>query len=275
MDSVDSVVVKSLRDADPKVFDEAVAAFGANNVQEFFFAANHTSALRQLARQRPRRPYPKLVAQALSDFMPSFVKVFRNLRNQNYGFHYGLGFEPSESMLGLRLSDHFAPGKRYPDIAARTVAVFSFDLFYNDRGRPSAVLGSMQGGRNEEVEKFKKLTGKSPLDFFTSAFKKAFPARSRLLAQNINHAPFRRERLNDTTLATKLFHDGKIAHDELIDFCIAKSSSNPEPAKVRKLVDEEKAGIESRGSGMHKAAFKKAGFDVRSKTMLWRLRQRR
>ncbi|MFA4907041.1 MAG: hypothetical protein WC602_02090, partial [archaeon] len=145
------------------------------------------------------------------------------------------------------------------------------------KGKPSAVLGSMQGKNLDYINEFRKKTGMNPLDFFLRSFKKEFSGKGETLAINPKFHYYKRY-LQDVVVANSMLQRKKLTEAERE----AVSWSKYEDLKplidsatldnAIKKVSAEKRRIVTDGTGMHKAALKKAGF-VKSRSRYWRLRK--
>lgn len=174
-------------------------------------------------------------------------------------------------------------------------ANLEFGLFFNEKQEPCVIFGSMQGHSREAVEEFKGKTGQNILEFFADKFKKAFP-KSRLFALNPKfhyyQAPHR------GVVLGKLKDKGQISREEMFSYRLATEhldKHGPQflrphfPAaiagvpeyinleavrKVHPLVQQRIHDIITTETGMHKAAYKKAGFQ-QSEQKLWPLKRAR
>jgi hypothetical protein len=108
------------------------------------------------------------------------------------------------------------------------------------------------------------------LDFFVEAFKEAFPGKRQVVALNVRRHPYRK--LQDHFVISAMESRGKISGRGKELFLFGEGGERGLEG-VRAGLRAEKERITRETAGMHKAAFKKAGFGTRSKSRLWRLKK--
>ena len=132
-------------------------------------------------------------------------------------------------------------------------------------------MGNFQGGRKEFIEEFKARMGKPVLNFFVDAFKKGFPGETQLIALNPKFHYYSRP-LDERVVASSMQYRGRLSEKEYNAFRdylhLGKNTKTAD--KVSEKVSEEIERIRTDLTGMHKSAFKKAGFKP-AKGKHWRL----
>ena len=244
--------------------ESAVREIGPENTKEFIRGFYLFSARRQKIKAIRRKIIPmESEAGIVLEFLPKIAKVIRNPWIEKKGFSVSFGFSRGDTPFKALL-EIVRGGK-----TGHTAANFTFDLFYNAKGKPSAVLGSMQGGDLNDINDFRIRTGMNPLDFFLRSFKKGFSGKGETLAINPKFHGYRKP-LKDYVVANSMAGRKKLTEKERdsLEFddypWLKKTAAEKVSAEKRRIVTD--------GTGMHKAALKKAGF-LKNRSRYWRLRK--
>lgn len=256
------------------------------------------SAYRQLARQQKRfGGRSNVLFSFLRQFIPRLRTLFSDplLARAGYQLVYTTGGDAP-----------FSSGVELQEVSAKRgafFASFNFDFYFNKNKQPSVVLGNFQGHHKKSIDDFRERMGASPLDYFLSRFTRAFQNPSQRVVLNPRFHNYRKP-LNLYTVALSMVGAGKISEIDARYFIsrdfIERIERHPGDAdvinryftaqfgiaipaqeipayekrnkEVALLVKEEMERIPREATGMHKAAFKKAGFRL-SKSRFFRTKE--
>ena len=265
-------VSKGVRKHDLEVVERAAGEIGAQWTSELINYLHISTAYRQLGKKpfsklgQTRKHFRSKMIALLEAFTPHLAKLANStlLQKKGYSIRLGQGEYPISFSISL-------------EEGRSQIGRFNFDLFFNRQLKPSAVLGSFQGGHKAKVQEFKRRTHKSALDFFASSFRNAFRGQRQLLALNPRRHPYR-VKPNLYPLANSMAYRGKLTQEEAkayreYDAGLRKRTSKKLQAVIDK-VKAERQRIVTETTGMHKAVYKKAGFK-KSKSRLWRLQRKK
>lgn len=263
---------------------------GPKNAMEFLRESQASSASRQLSKRRLLKPsadgHEELFL--LESFAPLLGKILKDKALSRNGF--GSIFQRAADAPFFICIEIF----KKPNEGSM-VGRLGFDIFFNRANKPCAMLGNFQGGGQELVKEFREKTGSSALDFMLAAFKRSFPGQ-RLFALNVRRHRYRKK-IDENVLASAMHNRGKLSDEQIDAFRNALfgfSPLMPKHLKAKKIeeiralrrampedqrakaieamrvVRKERQHIRRDATGMHKAAFKKAGFKA-SRSRTWRM----
>ena len=265
-----------LSESDLRIVENAVKKLGSENFKELVFD-KVLSAWSQAEKLHGTRipENANLDVFVLRKFVPPLSRILSNPALKSNGYYLSfLGAAGADRPLSASLTLY----KKRFEKGAGLVAKFNFDLFLTRDLKPGVVLGNFQGNTLDGILEFKARFGASPLDFFLASFKKSFPKNQQVLALNVRRHAYRGE-LKDYIIAASMHGSGKLSDEEewlftghLANLQSGRASAvNEKTRDVVRRVMAEKERIRRDATGMHKAAFKKAGFKV-GKSRLWRLK---
>ncbi|MFA4855618.1 MAG: hypothetical protein WC634_03475 [archaeon] len=258
---------QDVRKASLGIVEKVAKELGPEIAAGLILEIGRTSAYRQLSHNRFSRVNAGLKSMRdqflyiATAFSPRLRGIAKNPALERAGCSMSLGIS-IDAPFSLAFELH--SGKE-------TVGRFNFDLLFNRQGKPSAILGNLQGGSRKEVEEFKRKAGKSPLDFFVGCFKTAFPRRQLLALNPRKHGYL--EGINLFALSNSMRERGLLTEAEHRQYQGYLDKGRTEGSKKKQAiakVEVERQRILTQTPGMHAAAYKKAGFR-RTRSRIWRL----
>ncbi|MEK6959518.1 MAG: hypothetical protein AABW59_05765 [archaeon] len=181
----------------------------------------------------------------------------------------------------------FGSSVEFSALDGTKIAKFNFDLFINSQRKPAVVLGNLQGMSRQEMEGFKARYNEPFFNFVLGSFERAFPKRTQRLALNPReHRAYMQPKTRN--IIGRLVSKGTINQEKFFEFVLRESEKRKISIDgVERLIAQGKVGgnyakilnlelemIRQRGRGMHMAAYKKAGFNPRSKAKFLRVSRR-
>ncbi len=273
---------KGILGSDLKIFEEAYRAIGPGKTNSLVNIILHTTVSKQIEKPRLRKLVPQSDAArklfVLRHFLP---KLLRIISNKKLNRHYRL------VAYGLEATDKpFSNSLRVFGKKVGQVCSFNYDLFFDRQGKPCVVLGSIQHFGSKPSQEFKKRMGLYPLNFFIKTFSDVFSPKN-IVALNVKHHVYRKEKL---ARYADIVAAGMVSKKELReeDFEVwrAYHKFGVDPYFVRiygvpgkELLDRIQATedtvqkkikeVETFDTGLHKSAYKKAGFKI-TRSRYWR-----
>lgn len=266
---------KGIRESELALVETLVREIGVGPFYHLYGVA-HFTTLRQLKRRRlsrkrktTRLSFRVLFLSFLKSFTPYFGSIINDASLRRNGYEVKLVRSMDRPFESSFLIVEKSGGAH--------VAYFSFDTFLDKQGKPCIAVGNMQGVSKEAIGAFKQKLGLSPLDFFLRKIKETFPDSKQVFALNPRHHYAYRN--PERYVIGNIMHDKRQLSDYERDYvrdreAYVKGKSQlkiPSNPAIDAKVDAEIRRIVTNETGMHKAAFKKAGFKP-TKSRMWRLR---
>jgi len=126
------------------------------------------------------------------------------------------------------------------------IATFNFDLYFTKNKEPGIILGNMQGNNKYNIDYFSKKHKEPFLNTIIKCFQEAFPGKEQTIA-----------------LDTKFHHGYKNPHPSAVMYQLIRKNIGFEfntDKEQEELINAKIIEIKTKGTGMHKAAYKKTGY---------------
>lgn len=249
--------------------------FGRENLSYIPHIFQNTTAMTQIEKKFPDMKFPDKIYFQLKTYEPYFEKLTAELKKHNLGI---TPIESPDDPLKLQLKIvNLAEKDAYLKVG---IADFNVDLYYNKSKEPSVILGNIQHN-TEGYKKYKTSHKEALLNTIISCFKEAFPKKEQLIALNPKYHTGYKNSV-EGAITYRLREEGIITkkEEDLLTGLLCLERTNQTEiypsyqkdieeiggakryAELKKIFAKKVAEINAHGTGMHKSAYKKEGFEL-------------